>query len=124
MEMLAHPLNRKSASETHLMGSISPKSTTSSRGLEVMPGRKLDRRWEAEPAQNRSFSGKTSGYLASVHLLPTAPDTEPQPLKSTLLLPVQPVLCLLVLPGKMALHGLPSLVFNKTKLTMCSVLFL
>ena len=122
MEMLAHPLNRKSASETHLMGSISPESTTSSRGLEVMPGRKLgDGRLSRH---NQSFSGKTSGYLASVHMLPTAPDTEPQPLTSTLLLPVQPVLCLLALPGKMAPHGLPSIVFNKTKLTMCNVLFL
>lgn len=43
-EMLAHPLDRKSASETHLMGTISWESISASRDLEVMLGRKLDRR--------------------------------------------------------------------------------
>ena len=101
MEILVHPLSRKSPSETHLMGLISPESTTSSRGLEVMPGRRLDRIWEAKPAQSELLSGKTSRYLASVHMLPTAPDIEPQPPKSTLLLPGgQQVLCLLALAGK------------------------
>lgn len=55
--------------------------------------------------------------------LATVPDTKPQPLKSTLLLPVQPVLCLLALAGKMAPCRLPLTALHK-KLMMSNTLLL
>lgn len=59
----------------------------------------------------------------TVAQLATDPDTKPQPLKSTLLLPVQPVLCLLALARKMAPCSLPLTALRK-KLMMSNTLLL
>lgn len=107
-------LDRKLPSETHLMGAINPESTITSRGLEVMPVRRSDRRWEAEPVQSEHLSGKTSQQLASVHTLSTAPDAKPEPLKSVRPLPRgQPVLWLLVLAGKDGFRWAPHHCFTQ-----------
>lgn len=93
--------NAHSSFKQKITVTTSPKSTAGSRSLEVMPGRRLDRRWEVEPAQSECPSGKTSWRLASVHVLPAAPATKPGPLKSSLLLPSgQSVFWLLAVAGK------------------------
>lgn len=64
-------------------------------------GEKIRQRWDAEPEQLKLLSGKISGHLASVHVLPPAPDTQPESLNHILLLPSgQPVLSLLALAGE------------------------
>jgi hypothetical protein len=63
MEMLTHPWNRKSPSESHLIGVISPESTMgTSQCLEAMSGGKVGRDWKLSQ-HNWHFFLERSGNI-------------------------------------------------------------